>query len=200
MAIAIPGEALAAEEEGIPSAGTYLEDGTIYSMLTGLPNIANMKVSIAKKLSDVATFNAGMYILGEIVDNLRTVLFVKISDYRQGSTKYVALKSGKIVAPKGRALVHFNVGDIILAYIYRNEKDNYILELRDPELGVVYSSCPLCNAFMKKVDQSALKCGECGYVDTTKVSSLYGDAKAIEAFLDKSNSGGNGGFYNRRHR
>ncbi|MEM0106715.1 MAG: exosome complex RNA-binding protein Csl4 [Candidatus Micrarchaeaceae archaeon] len=197
--IAIPGEALAAEEECMPSSGTYLENGTIYSMLIGMPKTEDMKVCIERKMNDAVTFKEGMYVLGEIVENMRTVIFVKISDYRLGSTKYIALKSGKIIAQKG-GREHFGIGDIILAYIYRSEKDSYILELKGPELGVVYSLCNSCNGFMKQIDAYTLKCNECHSLTSTKVSRLYGNAKAIEEFLANSNSGKNGDFYSRRYR
>ncbi len=185
--IVLPGDMIATEEEAVPSNGTYLEDGNIYSLLTGLAKTSNGRASIANRLKDVQPFKSRMSVLGIVEENLRTVLFVKIADQFIDPVKYVALKSGKVVAKPGMLALP-SEGDIVLAYIYANMKDNYVLDMRADEYGIVYAKCPYCSGELANPSRNVLECKSCKLTQHKKVSILYNNAAAIEQFLAKSNS------------
>lgn len=177
--LVLPGDRLSTEEEFIPQDGTFTEKGSIYAYLFGEEEIKDGAVNVIPKEKDVKTFKSGMYAIGEITDDLRTVMFVKLSNIENGHIVYVALKSGKYVAPKpqfdrrggfhgrddrgrggdrggGRDMGRppreekpFKVGDIVVAKIVGEDKDTYSLGISAPECGVVYSNCELCGNMLK---------------------------------------------------
>ncbi len=185
--IVLPGDIIATEEEAVPSDGTYLEDSNIYSLLTGVAKTSSSKAYVGGKLRDVQPFKSRMSVIGEVEENMRTVLFVKIAEQFINPVKYVALKSGKIVAKPGMLELP-RAGDIVLAYIYASMKDNYVLDMRADEYGIVYAKCPYCDAELANPSKNVLECKSCKLTERKKVSLLYNNAAAIEQFLAKNNS------------
>lgn len=196
--LTMPGEALATEEEVIPSEGTFVEEGDIRAAVTGSPVRSDSKISVKSTGRSTRLFTGGMAVLGLVTDDLRSVVFVRISDLNTGDATYVALKSGKVVNPKagmGRGRPRrdeaeearpLKVGDTILARIIAEDKDVYTLSVNMPEFGVVYAECELCGApFDHDRENRALVCRACDRTVRKKLSSLYGDVNGIDMALKK---------------
>lgn len=199
--IVIPGEKLSTEEESMPGYGTFLEDGNVYSCLLGVKEIKDSSSYVKTDGKDIKTFSRRMMALGEVTDDLRSVMFLKIGNLEKDNVLYVALKSGKIIAKRespGPNRHDHNahaqhdegkpcgVGDIVLALIVGEDKDTYALGINLPECGVVYSECSMCgNLFSYDKNENALKCENCGYIEhNKKISTLYNNFDSINRLID----------------
>jgi len=200
--LVVPGEKIALEEEFNPGQNTYVENGVIYSSTFGIVSKADGAVSIVSGTGrEIKIIDKGMLVIGNVTDDMRSVVFVELDTINVGHKEYLALKDGKIVLdkPRGRPAMGSHgrdnrfheareklcgVGDTILAKVLYNDKDSYALGLIGDEYGVVYAKCAQCSGDMD-YDRSArlLVCKECGATERRKVSALYGDAKAIRALF-----------------
>ncbi len=191
--IVIPGDRVATEEECVPEKNAVAYDGTLYATVMGRPAFESGKVSVEPRRG-ISKYRKGMMVSGTIVGDLKSVLFVDIDETVIDGKRYVAIKDGKIIIPKprdGRDSGRYGSelprpcasSDVVLARIFAEDDDSYMLSLRDREAGVVFSICEKCNGEMEATDGGA-KCISCDYRTRKKVSPLYGKfgevVKAIE--------------------
>lgn len=201
--LVMPGDKIATEEEFLPGANTYAEDGIIYAATAGLVVLADGKVSVNTKTRDIEKINRGMYIVGEVTDNMRSVMFVDIDTIYTPKKEFIALKDGKIVIEKQRPRPmgrgsrdevrqprppqiekECGVGDVILAKVQYNDPDAYTLTLDDKDAGVIHSVCDKCgNEVEYNSKENVLICTECKYNQRRKISPHYNNAKGVEKLL-----------------
>ncbi len=198
--LVFPGDRIAMEEEGLPYSNTYAENGEIYAAAIGKPKAFDGKIGIDSK-HEVVGFERGMYVVGEITDDVKSVMFVKIDQLEMNGKVYVALKSGKIIIKddsRGRGPPHmrnrrdhgmpeapqYKVGDIVLATILSAEGDTYLLGLRDRECGVIHAKCEFCNTPLVPGDNpGVLYCTNCRHAERRKVSAMYNNLKDVITFI-----------------
>ena len=196
----VPGDMISTEEESMPSANTFTENGSIYASMSGRMQVIEGQAMVNNVRREIVSFTRGMYVLGEVTDDLHTIAFIKIADFKKGEKVYRAIKSGKIIIKnssgpsKGRNRLEnhvptkaFGVGDILLARITFDDNDSYALDFGSSELGVVYSKCEFCDRVLTR-DGNSLKCANCEQMVERKLSNLYRDSSALEEFLNKNNS------------
>ncbi len=195
--IVVPGERLSTEEEFIPGDGTFTEDGNIYSSMFGETVAEGGNIRTESRGRNVIVFKRGMRVLAQITDDIRTVLFAKVMDLDRENVRYVALKDGKIInkidGPRGhdrggergpRQEKLCKVGDVVLATIIGEDKDIYVLGIRAPEFGVVYSECEVCGGVLEGGKEAGiLTCKACGHVEHKKVSAFYNNIQEIDKIL-----------------
>ena len=199
-----PGDNLSTEEEFVSSRNTFIDNGNIRASIIGRTIIENGSIMVEGISREIKSFYRGMYVLGEITDDLHTIVFVKIDNFKKDKDVYISFKSGKIImkshAPSPRQQRNrdsegnkmenkpFGVGDIILARITFDDKDVYTLDCGSTDLGVVYSKCALCDALlMLNNDKTSLHCSNCEIDIGKKISSMYNNSVAVEEFLYKNN-------------
>ncbi len=211
--ILFPGDRLATEEEFVPSKNVYIEKGNIYSYAVGEPAQGEGKIGIKNAYREIRKITRGMPVLGTVVGSLPAVVFLKIDNFRSGKVVQVPIKDGKIVMKSERrgppmrgrpmrdsrdgrdgrdsrdSMREFrpcDLGDVVLALVYRDDEDNYELSLRDRENGVVFCKCEECGApLLNPAKDNTLACPNCKTTKSKKVSSLYGDAEAIKRYMTK---------------
>lgn len=202
--LVMPGDKIATEEEFLPGSNTYAENGIIYAATTGTVKIADGKASVHTLSRDIEKIDRGMYIVGRVTDNMRSVMFVDIDTIYTKAKEFIALKDGKIIIERQRPRPAFRdrrgeapmqerqqapakecgVGDIILAKVQYNDPDAYTLTLDDNDAGVIHSVCDKCGSELEyNSKDNALICTECKYNQQRKISPHYNDAKSVEKLL-----------------
>jgi exosome complex RNA-binding protein Csl4 len=202
--LVMPGDRLSTEEEFLPASNTYVESGSIYSLVPGERTVTEGKIGVKSLGREITKFKKSMLVLGTVTGDLKNVLFVKIDNLPLGNKDYIAIKDGKIVlsgrggprpgfhdrrGPGGREREHERearpaaLGDILLSRILFDDDESFVLDLRDPELGVVFAQCEECNSPLEARQDGTLYCPVCKHVEHKKVSSLYGRHSEIEKAL-----------------
>jgi len=204
-ALVMPGDKIGVEEEYVAADNTYVDkDGSIRAAILGTVVMKDGKISVVNESHDVRKFRRGMFVLGRVSDDLRSVLFVKLDSVHVNGVEYMPLKDGKIVMsqrrPMGRGpgrgfqpregggrgereqrpMKPCGVGDVIVARIAYDDPEIFTLSLDDNESGVVYAECEFCSTHLE-IDSAtgALKCPACKHREQRKVSILYGKPDQI---------------------
>lgn len=194
-----PGEKIATEEEFAAGHNTYVENGFIHSAVIGkvMKNEGSINVSSAGR--EIILIDRDMLVIGTVTDDMKNVTFVKLSDINIEKKDYLALKDGKILAPKPRGPPRFNdrsggnnrfgsgkppktcgIGDTILARVQYNDKDSYTLSLYGKETGVIYAKCERCGGELEVQGENTLVCKECTHREHRKLSELYNNPHEIK--------------------
>lgn len=196
-----PGEKIATEEEFAAGHNTYVENGYIYSAVIGkvVKNESGINVSSAGR--EIILIDRDMLVIGTVTDDMKNVTFVKLSDINIEKKDYLALKDGKILAPKPRGPPRFGdrdrggggnrfgsgkppkmcgIGDTILARVQYNDKDSYTLSLFGDETGVVYAKCERCGGELEVKGNNTLVCIECTHSEHRKLSQFYNKPQEIQ--------------------
>lgn len=200
-AFVTPGERIATEEEFASGHNTYVEDGVIYSMVAGRVAMKEGSIGVSPSGREIILIGKEMLVMGVVTDDMKSVMFVKLDDINIERKDYLALKDGKILAPKprfgGRGMgggrfsggnrfggerteKPCGIGDTILARVLYNDKDSYTLSLSGRETGVIYAKCELCGSDMDVKGENLLACKECGHRENRKLSELYSKPKEIQ--------------------
>ncbi|MCW6159867.1 MAG: hypothetical protein LVQ95_02145 [Candidatus Micrarchaeales archaeon] len=202
--LVMPGDKIGVEEEYIAADNTFVDDdGTIRSAIIGKAVISEGRISVVNERRDVRKFKRGMFVVGTVTDDVKSVMFVKIDNVSVDGKEYIAIKDGKIVAqtrrppgrfdrgggreghgergpPPAKAEKQAGVGDVILAKILYEDPEIFTLTLNDNEAGVIYSDCGLCGNEMRADGTAALVCDNCKNRVNRKVSPLYDNPEGIK--------------------
>lgn len=183
--LVMPGDKIGVEEEYAASENAFVDDdGTIRSAIIGKVFIDEGKISVVNEKRDVRKFRRGMFVIGTITDDVKSVMFVKLDNVQINGKEYIALKDGKIVAqtrrPPAKPEKQAGVGDVIIAKILYEDPEIFTLTLNDNESGVVYADCRLCGSEMRADGNSALVCDNCKSRINRKVSPMYDNPEAIK--------------------
>ncbi|MDE1871301.1 MAG: hypothetical protein KGI06_03610 [Candidatus Micrarchaeota archaeon] len=196
-----PGEKIATEEEFAAGSNTYVENGMIYSAVVGKVLKSEGSVGVSTAAREIILIGKDTLVIGIVTDDMKNVTFVKLDDINIERKDYLALKDGKIVAPKPR-MGRFDrgprgrfddnkfseqkrekpcgVGDVILARVQYNDKDSYTLSLFGRETGVIYARCELCGGEVEQKGEGLLSCTECSHKERRKLSELYNKPAEIQ--------------------
>ena len=90
-----PGDNLSTEEEFVSSRNTFIDNGNIRASIIGRTIIENGSIMVEGISREIKSFYRGMYVLGEITDDLHTIVFVKIDNFKKDKDVYISFKSGK---------------------------------------------------------------------------------------------------------
>lgn len=195
-----PGEKIATEEEFAAGSNTYSEEGVIYSSIIGRITKSDGVIGVSVSAREIKIIGKNMLVIGTVTDDMKNVMFVEINNINVERKDYLALKDGKILAPKPRsprfssrmggregrfssriekAPKPCGIGDTILARVLYNDKDSYTLSLDGNDTGVVFSRCLVCGGEMERNEGSLLSCKECGHKEHKKISEYYNKPEDI---------------------
>jgi exosome complex component CSL4 len=177
--LVMPGDRLGVIEEFIPDAGTYVQDGVIYSKVVGhaLIDLMHKKVSVFQVGKGTKIPKVGSVIVGQ-VSNVQT----------QTASVRFSQVDGKQIAGFFSGVLHvsdvemrfvesmFDVckpGDIIRAKVISEKNRTYHLSTQDKELGVVYGFCSNCGQALEQRRQG-MHCPRCGGIENRKTAMDYG--------------------------
>ena len=174
-----PGERLGVIEEFIADAGTYVEDGVIYSKVIGraLLNLLDKRVSVYPLVHGVRVPKTGSMVLGQVSRVQKQNAFVRI--HKIGENQLSGFFSGILhVSDVQLRYVDsmFNVCkpvDIIRAKVISEKNGTYHLSTKDRNLGVVYAFCSRCG-YMLELRRQRMVCSKCGKIERRKTALDYG--------------------------
>ncbi len=174
-----PGDRLGVIEEFTPGPGTYTEEGTIYSEITGrtLMDMLHKKVSVFPLVRGVGVPKVGSIVLGHVSDVQSRSAILRIT--RVGKRLLSGVFTGILhisdVSP-GFVESMFDVckpGDIMRAKVVSNKNRVFHLSTADKNLGVVYALCSRCGLMLPSKGRS-MRCTNCGKIERRKVTFDYG--------------------------
>jgi len=174
----LPGHRIGVIEEYIPLAGTYVEEGTIFSAKVGLAvmDVMDKTVTVKSEEDKPNIPRVGSIVIGEVI---------AIQD-RSLSIKIFKLE-GKPVSSDFTGLLHisnvsknyvkdmfdaFNYSDIIRAQVISTTNARFHISTEGSDLGVIYSLCTICGEPMV-VRRGRLHCQQCKRTENRKLASDY---------------------------
>jgi exosome complex component CSL4 len=178
----VPGDRLGVIEEFMPGPGTYVENGTIYSSMTGraLVDVLNKQVSVFSKTRFSGVPKVGSIVTGQVTDVQSKIAVVRI--FQVGKHSLSGFFTG-ILHVSDVSLRYVETmyevckpGDILRAKVVSDKNRTFHLSTKEPNLGVVYAFCSRCgNALtFRKVRMRCLKCGK---IEKRKVTQDYGQGE-----------------------
>ncbi|MEM2419964.1 MAG: exosome complex RNA-binding protein Csl4 [Candidatus Bathyarchaeia archaeon] len=178
--LVLPGEPLGVIEEFIPDAGTYVQDGVIYSKIIGraLIDYLNKRVSVYPITGGARVPKVGSLVVGQ-VSGVQTQL-ATIRIFKIGKRVLSGFFTGVLhVADAHLRFTDsmFDVckpSDIIRAKVISEKNRTYHLTTKDRSLGVVYAFCSKCGDVLQQRGRGGLQCPRCGNVEKRKTAIDYG--------------------------
>jgi len=180
--IVAPGDRLGVIEEFTPGPGTYTEQGTIYSEITGrtLMDMLNKKVSVFPLTRGVSVPKVGSLVIGQVsgVDSKSATLQITRVGKRPLSGFFTGILHISDVIP-GFVETMFDIcktGDIMRARVVSEKNRVFHLSTADKNLGVVYAFCSWCG-HMLLLRGRRIQCTNCDKIEKRKIASDYGEGE-----------------------
>ena len=175
----VPGERLGVIEEFTPSSGTYVQEGVIYSKVTGraLLDLPNKRVSVHSVTREVRVPRVGSIVLGQVSSVQSQKAFVRV--FKIGDKQLSGFFTGILYISDVQLRYVDSMFavckpcDIIRAKVISEKNRTYHLSTVDKTLGVVYAFCSRCG-FMLELRRRDMLCPRCGKAEKRKVASDYG--------------------------
>lgn len=175
--LVLPGDPLANAEEFLPGANTIEEAGTLYSLKVGRisKDQKTLVLSIQPaKRKIVPSANDTVY--GQVVKGDRGRYSIKIGAFKPAG-KSVVLETNidstlKIEMGRGEQYSPVRVGDYIRGHLFRS-RYGMDVNISGRDGGVVLARCHKCRQELI-LSGNALKCDNCGSVETRKLAGDYG--------------------------
>jgi len=182
--IVLPGDSIASTLEYLPSFGTYSDEDNIRSSSIGYPELIKTervaRVNILTKIPKIQ--QKGTYTYGVISNINDTKAMIDLISIDSNKFRLIAPGETAILRVENvrRGFVksmrnEFKIGDIVKVKIINVSKTGVDLTTDEKELGVVKAYCSKCRSEMQRVDSFKVKCSNCGWVETRKLSSKYGE-------------------------
>lgn len=174
-----PGDRLGVIEEFMLGKGTYINDGVIYSQITGYAHIdkENKKITVFQKTKMPVVPRIGHLVVGEVAQVKGKVAHIKLLEIGRFKLKkafsailHVSYASKYFTKSIQDA---FKPGDIISAEVIGDENPPYQLTTGKSELGVLQAYCSNCGAPLTASGRQ-LVCKRCGNMERRKTSADYG--------------------------
>jgi len=177
--LVVPGEKLGVIEEFEPGPGTYVEEGTIYSLTTGreLMDLLNKKVSVYPRTRMSGVPRVGSTVTGQVSESQSKQATIRIFqvDNRMLSGFFTGLLHISDVSPRYVESMYdvCKAGDIIRTKVISDKNRVFHLSTNDKDLGVVYAFCSRCG-HMLSYKRMRMSCPECGNFERRKTAEDYG--------------------------
>jgi len=177
--LVVPGDMLGVIEEFEPGPGTYVEEGTIYSLTIGraLMDVLNKKVSVYPRIRASGVPRVGSIIVGQVLEAQSKQAVVRI--FQVGNRVLSGFFSGLLhisdVSPRYVESMYdvCKAGDIVRAKVISDKNRVFHLSTNDKDLGVVYAFCSRCGHVLS-LRKLRMRCQECGNIEGRKTATDYG--------------------------
>jgi exosome complex component CSL4 len=177
--LVVPGDRLGVIEEFMPGPGTYVENGTIYSLATGraLVDVLNKQVSVFTRTRFLGVPKVGSIVVGQVTDVQSKIAVVRI--FHVGKRALSGFFTG--ILHVSDVSMHFvesmydacKPGDFIRARVVSDKNRTFHLSIKEPNLGVLYAFCSRCGGFLT-FRRTRMRCLKCGKIERRKVANDYG--------------------------
>ncbi|MDQ1279975.1 MAG: exosome complex component [Thermoproteota archaeon] len=172
-----PGEKLGVIEEFVPGSGTYVEDGSIYSLVTGhlILDTAKREISIHSNVRPASLPKSGDTVVGQAINVQDRNLVLKISQINNRVSS--SLNGVMHVSDVSRNYIKtmfdaFKSGDLIRAKVISTANREFHLTTIDDNLGVVEAFCSQCGHSLI-FQKNQLRCPRCKRIERRKIASDY---------------------------
>jgi len=176
----VPGAHLGVIEEFTPGPGTYVEQGTIRSKITGrtLLDMLNKRVSVYPLIQAASVPRTGSIVSGQVLEVKSKTAVLRILQVGKKSLSgfFTGVLHISDVSPSYVETM-FNAcktGDIMRAKVISDKNRTFYLSTAENNLGVIYAFCSQCGHVLLLRRQS-MRCSRCGNVEKRKVTSDYGE-------------------------
>jgi len=177
--LVVPGDKLGVIEEFEPGPGTYVEEGTIYSLTTGraLMDVLNKKVSVFPGIKASGVPRVGSTVVGQVQEVQSKQAVVRI--FQVGNRALSGFFSGLLhisdVSPRYVESMYdvCKAGDIVRASVISDKNRVFHLSTNDKDLGVVYAFCSRCGHVLS-FRKLRMRCPECDNLEHRKTAQDYG--------------------------
>jgi len=177
--LAVPGDRLGVIEEFIPDAGTYVQDGVIYSKVIGrvLIDLVHRRVQVHQLIGPSKVPSLGTTVLAQVSNAQSDTAGARI--FEIGEEEISGVFTG-ILHVSDVALKYVDsmydvckAGDVIRAKVVSEKNRTYHLSTKDKNLGVVYAFCSSCGTLLEPKRQG-MHCPKCGRIEKRKIAADYG--------------------------
>lgn len=172
-----PGEKLGVIEEFVPGPGTYVEDGSIYSLVTGhlILDTTKREISIHSNIRKSPLPKRGDTVVGQAINVQDRNLVLKISQINERVSP--AFNGVMHVSDVSRNYIKtmfdaFKGGDMIRAKVISTANREFHLSTVDDNLGVVEAFCSQCGHSLI-LQKNQLRCPCCKRIERRKTASDY---------------------------
>ena len=179
----VPGDRLGVIEEFTPGPGTYVEQGTIHSKITGctLLDMLNKKVSVYPLVQAATVPQIGSIVSGQVLDvkSKKAVLRILQIGKKSLSGSFTGILHISDVSPSYVETM-FSVcktGDIIRAKVISDKNRTFYLSTAEKNFGVIYALCSRCGHALR-LGKQGMRCSRCGSIERRKVPLDYGEEAA----------------------
>jgi exosome complex component CSL4 len=175
-----PGDRLGVIEEFTPGPGTYVEQGTIHSKITGctLLDMENKKVSVYPLVQAANVPQIGSIVSGQVLDveNKKAVLRILQVGKRSVSGFFTGVLYISDVSPSYVDTMYSvcKPGDIMRAKVFSDKNRTFYLSTAEKNLGVIYALCSRCGN-MLQLGKRGMRCSRCGNIEGRKIPPDYGE-------------------------
>lgn len=176
--LVFPGERLGVIEEFTPGNGTYVENGNIYSSITGqlLIDSAKREAHIRPKTRQPLIPREGDIVVGEVTNVQEKTLTLKIMQIgaAQLSTSFTGIMH---ISDTSRSYVKtmsdaFKAGDVVRAKVISTKNREFHLSTQNDKLGVIQAFCIHCGNPLT-LQRNRLRCTVCNSFDKRKLAIDY---------------------------
>ena len=174
-----PGEKLGVIEEFMPGSGTYIENGNIYSQITGTLFLDKdrRELLIQPKTRNPLIPKVDDVIIGEVVSVQDKTLTLKIIQINITSLpdSFTGIMH---ISDVGTTYVKtmndaFKVGDLVRARVISTKNREFHVSTQNEKLGVVQANCIYCGGPLIN-QRNGLRCARCNRTDKRKIAIDYG--------------------------
>jgi len=177
--LVVPGDRLGVIEEFESGPGTYVDEGTIYSLTTGraLMDVLNKKVSVYPSVKASGFPKVGNVVVGQVQEVQSKQATIRI--FQVGNRVLSGFFSGLLhisdVSPRYVESMYdvCKAGDIIRAKVISDKNRVFHLSTNDRDLGVVYAFCSRCGHVLS-LRKFRMRCPECENMERRKYAQDYG--------------------------
>jgi len=177
--LVVPGDKLGVIEEYEPGPGTYVEEGSIYSLTVGraLMDVLNKRVSVFPGLKASGVPRVGSIVEGQVQEVQNKQANVRI--FQVGNRAISGFFSGLLhisdVSPRYVESMYdvCKPGDIIRAKVISDRNRVFHLSTNEKDLGVLYAFCSRCGHGLD-LRKFRMRCPECGNLERRKPAMDYG--------------------------
>jgi len=180
----VPGDRLGVIEEFMPGPGTYVENGTIYSYVTGraLVDLLNKQVSVFSKTRFLAVPKVGSIVIGQVRDVQSKIAVIHIFQVGKHilSGFFTGILHVSDVSVQYTETMYnaCKPGDLIRAKVVSDKNRTYHLSTKEPDLGVICAFCSRCGNALT-FQKMRMRCLKCGKVEKRKAAQDYGEGEMI---------------------
>jgi len=177
-----PGDRLGVIEEFTPGAGTYVEQGTVYSEITGraLMDMLNKKVTVFPLVRAVGVPRVGSTVVGQVSEVYGKSAMLRITrvSKRPLSGVFTGILHISDVSPGFVESMSdvCKAGDIMRARVVSDKNRVFHLSTADQNLGVMSAFCSRCGHFLL-LEKRRMQCTNCGKIERRKIASDYGEGE-----------------------